>query len=336
MDRTADETEQPVGGVIVTPARRRWRVSAILAWVVVTPFAAWAVTRVGGLERGSFATPIMTATPYAAAGSLLPVLIAALSRSRWAIAVALVTTVALGFSVLPRAVGSSDTAGGRPLKVLTINMLYGRADTEAVIDLVKRLDPDVVSAQELTTGMVEDLDAAGFEQLMPYRHLQDEWNASGSGTYAKYPLTPVTDLFQPIGHNMPVAKLALPGGPSVEIVNVHPVPPIGRQTSQWAAAFDAFPAPSKEIVRVLAGDFNASLDHAALRRLLGRGYLDAADQVGEGLTPTWPANGSMPPIITIDHVLVDRRASVRTVSVHTVPGTDHRAVFAELGLPVAP
>jgi hypothetical protein len=37
----------------------------------------------------------------------------------------------------------------------------------------------------------------------------------------------------------------------------------------------------------------------------------------------------------IDHVLADKRVGVRTVSVHTIPGTDHRAVFAELVLPVA-
>jgi endonuclease/exonuclease/phosphatase family metal-dependent hydrolase len=86
-------------------------------------------------------------------------------------------------------------------------------------------------------------------------------------------------------------------------------------------------------VRILAGDFNASLDHAAMRRLLDRGYKDAAAQVGAGLIPTWPSNKRIPPIITIDHVLVDHRVGVKAVSVHDVPGTDHRAVFAELTVP---
>ncbi|MDF5755540.1 endonuclease/exonuclease/phosphatase family protein [Spongiactinospora sp. TRM90649] len=302
--------------------------------MAVTPFAAWAVARVAGLERGSFATQLMTATPFAAAGSLVPVLLAAFSRNRVATAVALVTATALGLSVLPRAVGTANAApGGRPLKVLTINLLFGKADPAAVLDLVRRLDPDVLSAQELTPGAVQDFDAAGLDRLMPYRHLEAVWSAGGAGIFAKYPMTPVRDLFQAIGHNMPAAEVALPGGAPIQVVNVHPFPPLGTQVQEWTAALDALPPAAKAPVRVLAGDFNASLDHAALRRLLARGYADAADRAGQGLIPTWPANRGVPPIITIDHVLVDERAGVRAVSVHTVPGTDHRAVFAELYLP---
>ena len=42
---------------------------------------------------------------------------------------------------------------------------------------------------------------------------------------------------------------------------------------------------------ILAGDFNATLDHVELRRLLGTGYRDAAASLGRGLTPTWPYAG---------------------------------------------
>jgi len=334
VESIAIKSESPVGGVIVTPPRRRWKVPRTLAWLAITPFAAWAVARLAGLERGAFTTQIMTATPYAAAGSLVPLLLAALSRNRAAIAVALATTAALGFAVVPRAVGTADTAvEGRRLKVLTVNLLFGRAEPEAVLDLVRRLDPDVISAQELTPGAVADLDAAGLKELMPYRYLQDEWSAGGAGIYAKHPLTPRTGLFQPIGHNMPAATLALPGGDPIEIVNVHPYPPLGSQVYEWEAAIDAMPPAADDVVRVLAGDFNASLDHAPLRRLMSRGYVDAAAEVGEGLTPTWPANRRVPPIITIDHVLADERVGVAGVSVHTVEGTDHRALFADLRIP---
>ncbi len=37
--------------------------------------------------------------------------------------------------------------------------------------------------------------------------------------------------------------------------------------------------------------------------------------------------------MTIDHVLVDRRVKVVGISTHTLPRTDHRALFAELELP---
>ncbi|GGO81995.1 endonuclease/exonuclease/phosphatase family protein [Nonomuraea cavernae] len=327
--------ESPVGGTIVTPVRgpRRKIGGAALTWLAVTPFAAWAVARVAGLERGSLPTQLMTATPYAAAGSLVPLLIAALGRRRAATVVALLTTTAFGLTVLPRTLGSAEATAGRPLKVLTINLLFGRADVETVVDLVRRFDPDVLSTQELTPGAVSELDAAGLKTLMPHRVLQDEWSASGSGIYSKHPVEPLDPMVPPIGHNMPAALVSLPGGKAIELVDVHPYPPVGRQFTDWNEALEALPPASGERVRVLAGDFNATIDHAPMRRLMSRGYKDAAGQVGAGLIPTWPANKRVPPIITIDHVLVDRRVGVKDVSVHTVPGTDHRAVFAELRVP---
>ncbi|WP_223167221.1 endonuclease/exonuclease/phosphatase family protein [Nonomuraea sp. SYSU D8015] len=325
--------ESPVGGTIVTPVRRRRRIAGPLTWLAVTPFAAWAVARVAGLERGSLPTQIMTATPYAAAGSLVPLLMAAVGRRRAATAVALVTTAALGFSVLPRALGTAEAAAGRQVKIMTINLLFGRADIESVMRLVREFDPDVLSTQELTPGAVSDLDAAGLKELMPHRVLEDEWSAGGSGLYSKYELRQLPDVAPPVGHKMPVAEVSLPGGAPIEIVDVHPYPPLGPNVVQWNEALAALPSASPDRVRILAGDFNASLDHAALRKLLDRGYKDAADQVGAGLIPTWPANRRVPPIITIDHVLVDRRVGVREVSVRDVPGTDHRAVLAELTVP---
>ncbi|MDP9865235.1 MULTISPECIES: endonuclease/exonuclease/phosphatase family protein [Streptosporangium] len=330
---SVDTTGRGVGGAIVTPARRRRRIPRALAWAVVVPFAAWAVARVAGLERGSLATQLMTGTPYVAAGSLVPVLLAALARGRAAAVVALVTAAALGLSVLPRAVGSAEGGSGTPLRVLTLNMLFGGADPATVMDLVRRLRPDVLSTQELTPEMVGKLDAAGLRELLPHRLLAADEGARGSGLYARYPLTPLENLFRPIGHNMPAAAITLPGVKPVELVDVHPYAPLGEDVREWEAALEALPPAVPDRVRVLAGDFNASLDHAALRRLLSRGYADSADRVGQGLRPTWPANRRLPPLITIDHVMVDQRVKVAGVSVHTVPGTDHRAVFADLRLP---
>jgi endonuclease/exonuclease/phosphatase family metal-dependent hydrolase len=85
---------------------------------------------------------------------------------------------------------------------------------------------------------------------------------------------------------------------------------------------------------VLAGDFNATLDHAQFRRLLRLGYVDAASQVGNGLALTWgPEPTGSPALLTVDHVLVDRRCGVLATSVHRLPGSDHQALYAELRLP---
>lgn len=37
--------------------------------------------------------------------------------------------------------------------------------------------------------------------------------------------------------------------------------------------------------------------------------------------------------MTIDHVLADSRMAITGFGVHSLPDTDHRPIFAELGLP---
>jgi endonuclease/exonuclease/phosphatase (EEP) superfamily protein YafD len=83
----------------------------------------------------------------------------------------------------------------------------------------------------------------------------------------------------------------------------------------------------------VAGDFNATLDNRELRRLLDRGCADAAERAGAGLRATCSPRPRRALPIVIDHVLVDRRVRVRHVTVEDIPGSDHRAVIAELTLP---
>ena len=83
-----------------------------------------------------------------------------------------------------------------------------------------------------------------------------------------------------------------PGAPPVRIKAVHPraAGQPRRPAPLWRGALAALPgSDSRGDVQILAGDFNATLDHPELRGLLDRGYTDAADAVGEGSTSTWPA-----------------------------------------------
>jgi endonuclease/exonuclease/phosphatase family metal-dependent hydrolase len=117
---------------------------------------------------------------------------------------------------------------------------------------------------------------------------------------------------------------------------VHPCAPSAPGSAGcWRAGLRALPeADARGPVRILAGDSNATLDHAAVRRLTGSGYRDAADATGDGLTPTWPYDGGrgVPPV-ALDRVLADSRVAVRAFGVHPVSVTDHHAVHAELVLP---
>jgi endonuclease/exonuclease/phosphatase (EEP) superfamily protein YafD len=131
-----------------------------------------------------------------------------------------------------------------------------------------------------------------------------------------------------------MAGVTLDGASPIEVAAVHPPPPLRRALKWWRGDLRALPPATPDgPLRILAGDFNATLDHAELRRLLDTGYVDAAAEVGAGLKGTWPHGRRFPPPVAIDHVLVDSRAGVNAFSVHAISGTDHRAVFAELVLP---
>jgi endonuclease/exonuclease/phosphatase (EEP) superfamily protein YafD len=82
----------------------------------------------------------------------------------------------------------------------------------------------------------------------------------------------------------------------------------------------------------VAGDFNASQDHAAFRRILDAGVRDAARLAGSSRAPSWPARTTPAFGAQIDHVLVSEDFSARDARFLDLPGTDHRALLVDLTL----
>jgi len=311
-------------------------VRSAIAWPLALLCAAWAAVRLFGLERGFPLVPLIAFTPFVIALAAAAFVIAALLRRRTAALVAAVAGLVLALLVAPRALGGPtepDGTRGPTLRVLTVNTRYGRASPEVIVALVKRTRADVLSVQELTPNLIVGLDRAGLGDEMPFYTLEPKLGADGTGLYARMRLQPAP---RPVGTQSAMAAAAtrVPGGPMVQLLAVHPAAPDPGSVDEWRQDLNALPdAEPRGRFRVLAGDFNATLDHAELRQLIGTGYEDAASVVGAGLHGTWPEGRKVPPAVVIDHVLADKRAGVRAVSVHTIPGTDHRAVFAELVLP---
>ncbi len=134
------------------------------------------------------------------------------------------------------------------------------------------------------------------------------------------------------------ATASVPGAPPLRVESAHPAAPYALSVlaDWWTDLRGQPPATPDGRLSILAGDFNATLDHAPLRDLIATGYVDAADAAGAGLVGTWgPYDGDPIPPVTIDHILVDRRIAVRSVAVYALPGSDHRAVLAEITLPSA-
>jgi len=299
--------------------------------VVALPWVVWALLRTLGIEMPFPLVALIAFTPYAALTSPLPVVVALVLRRKRVAVLSAAAAVLLGVAMVPRAVaGPRPEAQGPRLVVMTSNLWLGYADARAVLRTAREHDVDVLSLQELRPPLSARLERT---ETFPHRIMLPEAGASGSGLMSKYPLESAG------GDLQPEAVMTVPGAPPIRIKAVHPRPPISRAAEpEWRAAIAALPgADGRGDVRILAGDFNATLDHPELRALLDRGYIDAADAAGEGLEPTWPAppKSHRAPPLTIDHILVDRRVRVERVTVVDIPRSDHRAVIAVLRLPAA-
>jgi endonuclease/exonuclease/phosphatase (EEP) superfamily protein YafD len=314
-------------------------------WVLAGALAGWAAARLAGADRLRFAepwtVPLLSLTPQVAAGAFVSAL---LLRGAGPVAAAAGAGAALTAAVGPRAVPSRQPpAAGPVLRVLTANLLHGRAAGEAVVELACRLHADVLFVQELSGDAAARLQRAGLGELLPYLVTQPVSPGTGGSIYARYPLRGGPAAALGPAALGPAARCAawldLPAGPSVRLACIHAAPPkppwSPGAVARWRNQLAALPAPA-DSPSILAGDFNATLDHAQFRRLLRRGYADAASQAGHGLSPTWGPRPARPPaLLTIDHVLTDRRCAVLTTSAHRLTGTDHRALYAELRLPAA-
>jgi endonuclease/exonuclease/phosphatase (EEP) superfamily protein YafD len=298
-------------------------------WLLVVPGLVWAVLRLFGWERG-FLVQAFAFTPYVAAWTLLPAILA-LALRRWPPATAaVVAVVILAWCVLPRALPDAGRgpADGRQLSVMTINMFIGAADPAAIVRLVRDHDVAVLAVQEFSPTARTGLSNAGLDALLPYAALADEVGTTGSGLYSRFPIT-ASHSERGGGGNMQVyATVQPPGTAALDVVSAHPLAPYSTKVlNLWKGDLDAEPTAD-----ILMGDFNSTLDHTPVRRLIARGgYRDAADATGVGLLGTWgPYHGKPVPPVTLDHVLVARHIGIKDVQVHGVRGSDHRSVIATL------
>lgn len=226
----------------------------------------------------------------------------------------------------------ASAAGPAELTVVVANTMLGRADPQPLAELAARVGADVVSLPEAGTGEGgrvraalgdRGITVAGFTTpqvgvVSPTTLLVSD----RLGSYAEVAQSdggPGAVTVGPVGHAGPLIAVA------------HPFPPLGRRrTATWRAlARRAVDVCRSAPDVVLAGDFNATVDHPALQDLAP--CVDAASQRGAAAYGTWP--DSIPPVLggALDHVLVTAaRWRVVSYSVAPIPGSDHRAVVVRL------
>ena len=326
---------------VVPAGRHRKRVAVtVLVWLFVLPVAGWSVVRFGGWERGPL-VQLFAFTPYVAAWSWIPALIAIATRRWLGAALALVAAALLTVNVAPRMTAGRDRgpATGVELHVMTANVLAGAGDPAALTRLVREHDVAVLAIQEFTPDFQRRLGEAGLDRLLPHTALAAEVGTSGSALYSRFPITAGGSRRNGGGFLQAYGTVQPPGAGPIAVESVHPVAPYNLAVlGEWRADLANQPgAGGNGTPRILLGDFNSTLDHQALRSLIATGYRDSAAADGTGLIGTWgPYDGDRIPPVTIDHVLVDQRIGVRDTSVHGIPDSDHRSIIATLTVPAAP
>jgi endonuclease/exonuclease/phosphatase (EEP) superfamily protein YafD len=235
----------------------------------------------------------------------------------------------LAVALAPRVAGGPDEIDGTPLRVMTANVLKGSGDAEQLLEHVREHDVELLTVQELTPEFAERFRRAGVDGELPFSVLTAKEGVIGSGIYSSHPLRGGPGHFADQARS--TVELSAPGV-AVEVLSVHP--PIPNYDEAWREGLREMPSTGAgEGPWLLLGDFNATWDHDEFRAVVDRGYADAGERMGEGLTPTWPATEKparyLP--VTIDHLLYDRdRFGVRDYEVLDLDGSDHRALYAEL------
>lgn len=223
---------------------------------------------------------------------------------------------------------------GRVLTVMSANLFLGRADTATIGRLVRSHDVDVLVLSEVRPSVYADLRRHGVRDQLPYAFPQ-EHNPAGTVLLSRFPTTaPGAPGGGRLTGRNPYTLISV-GGTVVTVRAVHPVPPVSDQVRRWRSTLRDLADWTRvtDGPLIVAGDFNASVDHPGMRELLGAGMRDAHEVAGAGRPRTWPHGRSLPAFVHLDHVLV-RGIAVDYAEERPLPGSDHDLGLVGLRVPV--
>ena len=212
---------------------------------------------------------------------------------------------------------------------MSLNVFHGEADSSEVAE--RAAQADIVILIESTPSALAALQSFGWDKRFPYSLRRPEEGFSGTAVYSRFPLSHST-LISGTTFQQWVTTVRVPAVGHIRLIAVHPCNPFCR-SDRWTAehqklreaVIENLPNPL-----VVAGDFNAVSDHGPMQALRRAGLKSATDVAGAGWLPTYPANRPIPPLLPIDHVLINDDLTATSVTSFPVSGSDHRGLFATL------
>lgn len=231
------------------------------------------------------------------------------------------------------------------VRVLTWNTAGEAVSAETVADTILSQQVDVVSLPETAESVGERIAIMLREQGHPMwvHHVRFGDVANGPQAWETTILiSPALGDYSVIGSSadgssntssVPSAVAMPVSGDGPTIVAVHAVAPRVEAMTRWQSDLKwiADQCPAGDFI--LAGDFNATIDHMAALGVDGGDIgncRDAATRTGTGATGTWPA--SYPELLgaPIDHVMASANWEPTGSLVLDAAGSDHRALLVQL------
>ncbi|MGI5456365.1 endonuclease/exonuclease/phosphatase family protein [Streptomyces sp. CA-249302] len=286
--------------------------------------------RVGDTDGITPVPQVLAFLPWLLAPAGLALALALLARWRLGIVWSLAVLALLAWFIEPY--GKTDEPGGTPVaevRVLASNVEFGRG-TGALVPVVRARKPDIVFVEECEYTCQSTL-RREFGSRYPYRQAVVAGGSEGSVILSRFPLKATAGVDGTMGMPGAVADVR---GHDVRLQLAHPMPPLPGQVGVWKRELGRLRevADATRTPLILAGDFNASQDHAAFRRILDTGVRDAARLAGHDRTPSWPARLTPTFGAQIDHVLVSKDFSASSARFLRLADTDHRALVVDITL----
>jgi endonuclease/exonuclease/phosphatase (EEP) superfamily protein YafD len=293
----------------------------VAATLLALPAGAWTEPSLAMLVA---LTPVGAVAAVGAAGL-------GACRRRWgtvAIAVLLTAGHLQAQGLLAGPVGRPAAAvGPGPLRVTSANLLAGNDRLSEALERLRSTDADVLLLQEVDDDAEAAFRRSGLLDRYPHHLIDARPGYFGSAILSRRRLW-ADEVIAVAGWPMTAATVDVDGRP-LRLVNVHAPPPLdGGHLAVWSIQMEEMSRWAGGSELLLMGDFNATRDHAQFRRLLDRGFSDGLDLAG--WAATWPADRLLPPVLRIDHALVDGDLTSLGAGTFTLPGSDHRGVTIAL------
>jgi len=231
-------------------------------------------------------------------------------------------------------VDHSFTAPNTPhIKILQMNLWGGRnTNTDAVLENVRKFDPDILVFSEITGKWEKIFDTA----LSDYSFRVVETKFGGIAVYSKHPLLAAKVFYYGQVKRPRIETVVHLKNSELFLIAAHPVIPKYMSVRNGEMDEIAKVAAKSSRPVVLAGDLNCSPWSYYFARLQRDGNL-VDTEPGFGLQCSWPTailekRLQTPTFIPIDHFLVSDSFNVINRALGTKDGSDHLPVFIDLTL----